>query len=273
VSAEPAAGYTWFVIHIERYGDVERLVLTSWRSRAVGFSVSAYLVRGALVDSGFHAVGDEVEAFLRAKRPRGVVITHKHEDHAGNVERIARMGIPLALAPATDSAVRESHRIGFYRRWTWDPMPPLVSRVTVFESDDLQLVPTPGHSADHHVVWDSQERTLFAGDLFLGVKVRIAHPGEDPRVLSRSVRAAAALGPRRMFDGHRGLIGTPVDALNAKADWLDSIIALIDSRIAAGWSDPAIRREVLGGEEFAGYFSMGDYSRGNFVRALRASHR
>ena len=37
--------------------------------------------------------------------------------------------------------------------------------------------------------WDAERETVFGGDLFLGVRVRVAHPGEDPRQLARSVRA------------------------------------------------------------------------------------
>jgi glyoxylase-like metal-dependent hydrolase (beta-lactamase superfamily II) len=257
------------MIQIEEYGDVRRLVLTSWRSRVIGYSVSAYLVRGVMIDSGFPSVGAELEALWTSERPRGVMITHKHEDHAGNVHRAARVGLPIAMAPATEAEVREPGPIGFYRHWTWSEMPPFRLTLVPFAPDDLQLVATPGHCGDHHAVWDPHERTLFSGDLFLGVKVRIAHPGENPRQLVESVRAAAALEPKRLFDGHRGLIPTPVAALRAKADWLDQTIARIDHRIREGWPDTAILREVFGREEFAGYFSRGDYSRGNFVRSVR----
>jgi glyoxylase-like metal-dependent hydrolase (beta-lactamase superfamily II) len=257
------------MIRIEQHGDVRRLVLTSWRSRVIGYSVSAYLVRGVMIDSGFPSVGAELESFWRSERPRGVMITHKHEDHAGNVHRAARLGLSIAMAAETEAEVRDPHQIGFYRRWTWSEMPPLRLTVIPFEPEDLQMVATPGHCADHHVVWDPNERTLFSGDLFLGVKVRIAHPGENPRQLAQSVRAAAALEPKRLFDGHRGPIPTPVAALRAKADWLDQTIGRIDERIREGWPDAPIMREVLGREEFAGYFSRGDYSRGNFVRAVR----
>jgi hypothetical protein len=119
-------------------------------------------------------------------------------------------------------------------------------------------------------VWDAERETLFGGDLFLGVKVRVAHPGEDPRQLAATLRAVAALAPRRLFDGHRGLVANPVELLLAKSDWIDETVARVERRLREGWSDAAVRTEVLGREELAGYFSWGDYSRLNFVRAVRA---
>jgi glyoxylase-like metal-dependent hydrolase (beta-lactamase superfamily II) len=135
--------------------------------------------------------------------------------------------------------------------------------------DVVTRVHTPRHSEDHHVEWDAERETVFAGDLFLGVKVRVAHPGEDPRQLVRSLRAVAALNPKRMFDAHRGPVPNPVDALLAKVDWLEAAIAAVEARIARGWRDRLIARDVLGREELAHYVSLGKMSRINFVRAVR----
>jgi glyoxylase-like metal-dependent hydrolase (beta-lactamase superfamily II) len=138
-----------------------------------------------------------------------------------------------------------------------------------FEDEGLSLVPAPGHCADHHVVWDANEGTLFGGDLYLGVKVRIAHPGEDPRLLARTLRTIAARSPARLFDAHRGFVPNPTPLLIAKAEWTEQMIGEIERRIAQGDSDAAIRRALFGGESLPGYFSAGDYARINFVRAVR----
>jgi glyoxylase-like metal-dependent hydrolase (beta-lactamase superfamily II) len=259
------------MVTVERHGDVTRFRFSSPRSRLVGYSVSAYLVRGALVDTGFPAVAGDVARLVDELRPRGAVVTHKHEDHAGNAELLARRGVPLALGDATRATVQHVAPIGFYRRFTWGSMPALASQVTPFDpaAAGLALVPAPGHSVDHHVVWDAETRTVFGGDLFLGVKVRVAHPGENPRLLVETLRQIADLRPLRLFDAHRGPVENAVGALRAKAAWLEETIGRIDRRVAEGWSDRAIRGDVLGREAMTGYFSRGDYSRLNLVRAVR----
>jgi glyoxylase-like metal-dependent hydrolase (beta-lactamase superfamily II) len=258
------------MLSLESHADVLRLHFVSWRSRVVGYSVSAYLVRGVLVDTGAPLLGAALERFAAARRLEGALVTHQHEDHAGNVGRLVRLGVPVGAAPATLDALRAPRPIGFYRRYTWGTMPPLGdAAVEPFEHEALRLVPTPGHSRDHHVVWDAERETLFGGDLFLGVKVRVAHPGENPRQLVESLRATAALRPKRLFDAHRGAVDDPTAKLLAKATWIEEAVGEIDRLLAAGWSDAAIRNRVLGREEVAGYFSRGDYSRSNFVRAVR----
>lgn len=258
------------MIRAERHGDVTRFEMSTTASRLVGYSASAFLVRGALVDCGFHAVRSQLVALLERERPRGVLITHYHEDHAGNAEVVARAGVPIAASEATLAELRSPAPIRLYRRVTWGVAPPLRSQVAPFVDDRLELRPAPGHSADHHVVWDAAEGTLFGGDLYLGVKVRIAHPGEDPRTLARTLRSIAALGPVRLFDAHRGFVPNPAPLLIAKADWTEETIDAIEQRITAGASESVIVRELFGGESVPGYLSGGDYSRRNFVRAVRS---
>jgi glyoxylase-like metal-dependent hydrolase (beta-lactamase superfamily II) len=250
---------------------VTRVHMWSRRSRLVGYSVSAYLVGGVLIDTGFPAASGGLARLLDERRPRGVVLTHHHEDHAGNVGLVARRGIPIAAAADTIATLRAGERAGLYRRFVWSEMLPLSEPVEPLEPEGLELIHTPGHSADHRVVWHAERRILFAGDLFLGVKVRVARPGEDPRALARSLRAAAALRPRLMFDAHRGAVPNPAESLLAKADWLDETIARIDRLLDAGRPLASITREVLGPEDFVAYFSLGDLSRANFVRAVAAT--
>lgn len=257
------------MVRVEQHRDVTRYEMSSAASRMVGYTASAYLVRGVLVDCGFHAARHHVDGILDRERPRGVLITHYHEDHAGNVERIARRQVPIGMAAETLEIVRAPEPIRLYRRLTWRTAPPLRSTVTPFVDDALELRAAPGHSADHHIVWDKATGTLFGGDLYLGVKVRIAHGDEDPWVLARTLREVAALGPQRLFDAHRGFVPDPVPLLTAKADWTEEMIAAIEKRIAEGAEDSVIVNELLGGESVPGYFSGGDYSRTNFVRNVR----
>ncbi|MDQ3697597.1 MAG: MBL fold metallo-hydrolase [Gemmatimonadota bacterium] len=261
------------MIELEAYGDVIRVLMTTRRTRAFGYSVSVYLTRSVLIDTGFPSVAADVSALLEHQRPRGIVLTHHHEDHAGNLPVVARRGLPVATSELTLAAVRQGEIAGLYRRVVWGNMPPFAAPVDAFVPAGLALLHMPGHSADHHVVWDAEREVLFAGDLFLGVRVRAARPGEDPRALARSLRAAAALRPRELFCAHRGRVPDPVATLEAKADWTEATVAAIDGRIAQGWSDAAISREVLGREDVVGYITLGDLSRRNFVRAVRAGGR
>jgi glyoxylase-like metal-dependent hydrolase (beta-lactamase superfamily II) len=261
------------MIRVERHGDVTRYEMSSATGRLIGYTASAYVVRGILIDCGFSSAHRHVAELVKHERPSALFVTHYHEDHAGNVEMLAQLGIPITASAETLARLRDPEPIRLYRRVTWGTTPRLQSRTTPADDAGLQLIPAPGHSTDHHVVWDPRDGTLFGGDLYLGVKVRVAHPGEDPRVLAQTLREVAALGPTRLFDAHRGFVEKPAPLLIAKADWTEETIAAIEHRILAGASNAVIVRELFGGESMPGYLSGGDYSRTNFVKAVRKGMR
>lgn len=239
----------------------------------MGLTVSAYSVRGALVDTAFHDVRGELARWIDANRVDGAIVTHYHEDHAGNVECLAARGVPLWISPATLERVRAPERIFWYRRCCWGSQPPLVSPVTPFAHSSLEMIRTPGHSSEHHVVWDAERETVFGADLFLGVKVRVTHPWprEDVRAQITSIRKIIALKPKRYFDGHRGFVPDPVAQLTAKADWTEETVGRIDALIGRGHDDREIAKSVFGGEDKWSLVTNYDYSRRNYVGSVRAT--
>jgi ribonuclease/clavin/mitogillin len=247
---------------------VTRLRLSSWRGRIVGYEVSAYLLRGVLVDTGFPRVSRELTAAVVAICPRGAIVTHWHEDHAGKVPMLAERGLPMRMHAACEAALREQPAIRAYRHAIWGAPLRLVAPIVDFDPAPLELIHFPGHSSDHVGVWDAEGRILVSGDLFLGVKVRIAHESESPRQLLESLRRAAALEPRLLLDAHRGPVMDPVPKMLAKIAWLEETIGVIAEHRAQGDSAREIARKVLGREAPVGYVSVGEYSKLAFVRAV-----
>ena len=258
------------MIRVTRHDDVTAVHFATARSRAARYGVYVFIARHTLIDTAFHGARREFATLLDETHPSGVLLTHQHEDHAGNAALVAGRGIPIGASRATLDAIRTVEPIGFYRRFVWSSMPPLRREILPYAARGLELIDAPGHSPDHQVIWDAERETLFAGDLFLGVKVRVARPGEDPRRLARSLREIAELHPRRMFDSHRGAIERPREMLLAKAAWLEEVIGQIDELHAAGLPTGEILAQVFGGEAGVAYVSAGDLSRRNFIRAVTA---
>ena len=256
------------MIEATRHEDVTRLRLWTRRSAAVGYDVSMYIVDSVLIDTGFRHVRRDVEEAVRTLRPAGAIVTHWHEDHAGNAPTLAST-LPLWLPPYTEMKLQERQQVKFYRHFTWGRPDALVRQPTPFDPGALQCIPTPGHSPDHHVVFDPRTGTLFSADLWLGVRVRVVGSSENPYEIIASLERAIALNPDRMFDAHRGLVARPVMALRAKKGWLQDVVGNIEQRLRAGQSDSQILKEALDGEEFVAHLSQGEYSRRNLVQAVK----
>lgn len=254
---------------IEQLGDVTRWRMQSLAGRVARITVSAYVYRGLLIDTGFHHARRSFASAMSSASIRGVIVTHWHEDHAGNAVLVSARRLPMWIAPKTEAILRARPRIQLYRRLVWGRPPALRGDVVPLNDDEFECIHTPGHSEDHHVVWFPDSRTLFSGDLWLGVRSRVFHASEDPYRIVETLRRVAELDPTRMFDSHRGLITSPAEALLARADWLTRTLDDIAGQIAEGRSDAAILEATLRGEEMVGVVSRGEYSRRNLIAAVR----
>ncbi|MFL5607437.1 MAG: MBL fold metallo-hydrolase [Gemmatimonadaceae bacterium] len=248
--------------------DVLRLRMRSWQGMLAGYEVSAYVVRGVLIDTGFPRATRELHSALDTLAPRGVVVTHWHEDHAGNAPSLAERGLPMRMHPDCEARLRARPPIRAYRHLVWGATARLEAPLEPFDPAPLAIVHLPGHTRDHVVVWDAERKVLVSGDLFLGVKVRVAHESESPRMLVTSLRTAAALEPRLLLDAHRGPLTDAAAKLRAKADWLVDRIYEIELLAARSWDERDIARHVLGREALVGWASWFEYSKIGLVRAV-----
>lgn len=145
-----------------------------------------------LVDAGVGEVSHiaAIEDALAGRPLARVFITHGHPDHAS--------GLPALTArwPSLDAVVGLES-----------------ARQTIPAGDDhLQIVATPGHSADHACLWHEASGSCFSGDLLVagGTVMIAASSGGSLRDYLASLAHLRALGPRRVYPGHGPVIEEPV---------------------------------------------------------------
>ena len=266
------------MLALETAHGVTRVHLWSRIGRALGYTVSAYASRGVLVDTGFPRAAAAVRDVARRLGAQAAAVTHGHEDHGGNAAPLAALGLPIVATPGTLAQLRAPQPLPPYRRLVWGSPPPLPAPHGTADDAALQalgfrLLAAPGHEPGHAVVWDAERGHLFGGDLWLGVKVRVAHPHEAPLALVRTLRRLADLEPAVLFDAHRGAVERPAPLLRAKADWLEATVAEVVRLADAGLDAPAIRTRVLGREPWVALGSRGEYGKLNLVRAALSERR
>ena len=255
------------MIQLVRHGLVSEVVLSTAVSRTVGFRVSAFYHRGLVIDTGFPRMAETFFSWLATVPVAGFIVTHFHEDHAGNLGLVTARGMPATVSADTLRRHRDLLRVPPYRWVVWGH-PHVSVRDPEPADHPFQLIPTPGHSVDHLAVYDPDARIVFSGDLFLGVKAALAHADESPSTMVASLRTVAALNPKAVFDSHRGSLRDPGATLMSKADWLEGTIEAIRTAGRAGQPAVVIVREILGGEDRTALVSFGQRSKRNFVQAV-----
>jgi len=212
------------------------------RDRVIG----AWERDGALIDPGPASTIDTVLAGLSADRPRALLLTHIHLDHAGAAGALVarfpdlpvhvhEIGAPHLVDPARLLASAErlyGDRIGEL----WGevlPVPaanvvPLAGGETVA---GLEVLATPGH-ASHHVVYLDPGGDAFVGDV-AGVRIPpggsvwlpTPPPDIDLELWRASIRAVAVRRPARLLLTHYGSVDDPERHLAAAAAELDRLDA------------------------------------------------
>jgi hydroxyacylglutathione hydrolase len=180
---------------------------------------NAYLIEDVLVDAITRHTGPYLLRQLAGHPLSLVVLTHAHPDHQGAAAQICRSRqVPLACHYADVAAMEgnapmlRNSLIGLAGRlWAGPPYP--VARV--LHGDEViggfRVIPAPGHTAGHLILFRDADRLAICGDLLNNVHpvtgaVRLQEPPPwmtlNPEQNRRSIRLLAALRPNAVCFGH-----------------------------------------------------------------------
>jgi glyoxylase-like metal-dependent hydrolase (beta-lactamase superfamily II) len=147
-----------------------------------------------------------------------VLVTHDHEDHAAGAEAFASSAGAELFAWRLDGATRLTDG----------------QRFSV-PGANVTAVHTPGHSGDHVVFFERDERSLFTGDAVLGRGTSFIDPpdGDLVRYLA-SLHRMMELEPRTILPGHGPLRTDAAALLRSYAAHREEREAQIAAALAAG---------------------------------------
>ena len=139
----------------------------------------------------------EIRRSIAGRPVDGILLTHAHADHSASASLLSgELGAPILASSSTLA------RLGLPGRVLADGDAVPVSAAGPSRSR-LQVVETPGHSADHLSFLLLPQRWLFTGDLVLGSgSSAVLHPDGRVGDYIASIRKLEALRPARLFPGH-----------------------------------------------------------------------
>jgi len=187
--------------------------------------VGVYRVGDLLIDSGPARGGDLVDRLAGDGPVRDLVLTHHHEDHAGNAATLAaRTGCRVHVHAAGKALVESPVPIPLYRRLFWGAAKSVAVEILGDEIAgdrfNFRVIHTPGHAPDHVALHEPQQEWLFVGDLYLTDRPRTACAYDDIGAIIDSLRKLLALPDCIMFcqhtgyhAGHQHRLGRKLDAL------------------------------------------------------------
>jgi len=265
------------LIEHHRYGDVEGFRFGFGPIGPPMMAVYLYHVDGLLIDTAQRNMARPVIEVVRRLRPHHVLLTHHHEDHSGNAAAIRRAcGAEVLGHRLTAQKMKRTRRIRPYQHFVWGraesvPMTPVEGPI---RSAHVTLSPihTPGHSPDHTVYLEKERGWLFAGDLYLGQKIKYFRADERIADQINSLKAVLHFDFDRLFCGHNPVTSGGHERVRRKLEFLEDFLETVAALRRQGLpATRIIRRLDKGADRMVKRFTLGNASFANMVRsALRA---
>jgi len=251
------------------YGPIGRPLMT----------VLFFHVDGILVDTGQRNLQSTALALVRDLPVRQILLTHHHEDHSGNAALFRRhFNAPVWGHRITADKLKHGYPIRPYQHWVWGravplPVAPLPACI---EGEAVRLNPvhTPGHSRDHTVYHEAQHGWLFAGDLFIGARIKFFRADEDIHAQIASLRRVLDLDFDALFCAHnpcptggKAQVARKLDFLVSLRDEVRTLHARgLDAKDIIRYLDPRQDRLVR-------WVTLGNASFANMVRSVLANKK
>jgi glyoxylase-like metal-dependent hydrolase (beta-lactamase superfamily II) len=248
-------------------------------NKGVNTTFVLYRWADTLIDAGPTNQWKPVRSFLDEKPLRQLLLTHHHEDHAGNAARISNRYNLTPIAPQQcENKLTNGYKTPLLQRIIWG-RPQAVATTALPDQvpmpDGSTLVPlhTPGHARDLHVFHIPDQGWLFSGDLFIARAIRYLRSDEDLQLLVNSIRKALELDFDTLFCPHRGIVEkTGKDMLSQKLDNILKLCQQAQDLNAQGVETDQIVIKLLGPEDYMAKSTRFNFSKRNMItEALKVS--
>jgi len=242
-------------------------------------SAHIYVLDGIIIDTGQSHMRKYVIEQLRNTQPHVILLTHHHEDHSGNALALGRFHqIEILGHSITAEKMAANRKILPYQRYIWGKsgnvnVKPLGS---VIESEHFTLQPihTPGHSKDHTVFLEEKNGWLFAGDLYLGERIKYFRSDEKIYDQIDSLKNMRKYDFDAIFCAHNPCLENGKSRLEQKLQFLEDIVGRVQLLKEQGLTDNAIiNRMDPNKDRLVKVMTLGNVSFANMLRSAIRGRR
>jgi glyoxylase-like metal-dependent hydrolase (beta-lactamase superfamily II) len=212
--------------------------------------VHCFAVGDTLVDTGLASQGDAVLAFAAEAGVRRALLTHHHEDHAGNAGRLGRAGVAVLAGEQTAALIARDLPIRFYQHFLWGKARP--ARAARLNEGELligahraRVIPAPGHCADQIAFHVPEQGWLFSGDAFIHERVKLFRRDEDFAATVATLERFLTLDFEVLFCAHRPRLTGGKAAIREKLGWLRDVEGEVRALHARGVPPAEIARRAV----------------------------
>lgn len=235
-------------------------------------NVICYQVDNILIDTGAKNTRKTLVKLLNIDAVDKILLTHYHEDHAGNAAFLQdEYQLPIFAHPLTCESLASRIKLQPYEYFMWGGLEPAeaspITNTVSSENYQFEIYHTPGHSHDHVVFLEPNQGWLFSGDMFLGPMIKYFRFDEDILQTMESLELILSLEFEQLFCGHNPQRKNPKKPLQKKWQYLKNIYDGVAELSEKGYSKQAIIKQLIHKKEHwaAKIVTLGDASYKNLL--------
>ena len=235
-----------------------------------------YRLGETLIDAGPTNQWSTIKRVLKPLTIKTLLITHHHEDHSGNANRISKLKKLLPYAPLLgQEKLAKGYPTPLLQKLIWgSPLKvktqTLPEQLVINEGLDCQTtvmaIPTPGHAKDLTCLFFPEQKYLFSGDMYISKSLKYLRSDENLTQLIESLKTLIALDFEILFCPHRGIVKEGKQALKDKLQNLLTLCAKSQELMQQGLTETEIVVKLLGPEDGLAKLSKFNISKGNLIR-------
>jgi glyoxylase-like metal-dependent hydrolase (beta-lactamase superfamily II) len=235
-----------------------------------------YRLGETLIDAGPSNQWSTIKRVLKPLPIKTLLITHHHEDHSGNANRISKLKKLLPYAPLLgQEKLAKGYPTPLLQKLIWgSPLKvktqTLPDQLVINEGLDCQTtvmaIPTPGHAKDLTCLFFPEQKYLFSGDMYISKSLKYLRSDENLTQLIESLNTLIALDFEILFCPHRGIVKEGKQALQDKRQNLLTLCAKSQELLQQGLTETEIVVKLLGPEDGLAKLSKFNISKGNLIR-------
>ena len=235
-----------------------------------------YRIGETLIDAGPTNQWSTIKRVLKPLAIKTLLITHHHEDHSGNANRISKLKKLTPYAPLLgQDKLAKGYPTPLIQKLIWgSPLKvhtqTLPESLIVNDNSDSQVeviaIPTPGHAKDLTCLFLPEQKYLFSGDMYISKSLKYLRADENLTQLIDSLRKLINLDFEILFCPHRGIVEQGKKALEEKLENLLDLCNKSQKLMQDGLDEERIVNELLGPEDGLAKISKFNISKGNLIR-------
>ena len=257
------------------YGSVEGLLAGRY-SIGLNMRAACYRIGHTLIDTGPPNQWRLVRRFVTEQDDQygidRVLVTHHHEDHAGNAARLQELlDAPVYAPEASLDRLSDGFSLETYRWIVWGrprsvEAEPVPETLTLADGTTLRTLPAPGHADDMVCYLAEDHGLLFSADLYITPRPKYLRFDEHAPRLIESIHDVLAHDFDTILCAHRGVVEEGRRALTEKVKYMEALCGVVQRRYRHDKvTVPRITDEILGSEGLLYWASGGDFSKQNLI--------